>query len=413
MTKSETMTNDRTSGRPLRHSGFVIPSGFVLRVSSFTAALALFLCSLLVVYSAPTASLWIVAILIAEWGHYFAIASLILAVLSWRRDALGVGTASLGILAALLCIWPAVQAKFVASDLPERCTDAFGVAPNESGRVTPFRIVDLFRGVPVSGVDVSEHVYATEGKKQLKLDLYRSRQTTGAPPLIITIHGGSWNGGGKQQLPALNRYLAHEGYTVAAINYRHAPQWPFPAAVEDVFRAIEFLKAHAAEFQFDATRIILIGRSAGGQLALSAAYAGKEPNIRGVVSLYGPTDLVLGYEHPSRRGVIDSKRVLEDYLGGPPAQKPAEYAAGSAVNFVNAATPPTLLVHGQLDPIVWPEQGERLAARLREAGRPHLYLSIPWGTHGCDANINGPSGQLSLYAIDRFLAAVFTRSGGF
>ena len=122
--------------------------------------------------------------------------------------------------------------------------------------------------------------------------------------------------------------------------------------------------------------------------------------------MYGPSDLVLGYEHPSRRWVLDSKRVLEDYVGGSPSQKPAEYAAASPVNFVNTATPPTLLVHGQLDPIVWPEQSEHLAARLREADRPHLYLSIPWGTHGCDANIHGPSGQLSLYAIDCFLANV-------
>ena len=102
--------------------------------------------------------------------------------------------------------------------------------------------------------------------------------------------------------------------------------------------------------------------------------------------------------------MLDSRKVLEDYLGGTPAQKPEVYAAASPSNFVNATTPPTLLIHGRLDPIVWPEQSERLAARLKENGRPYFHLYLPWATHGCDANLHGPSGQLSLYAIDRFLA---------
>jgi acetyl esterase/lipase len=396
------MTNENST-RPPRLS----PLRWILLI----VTLLLLLDAFLVVCRAPSASLWIVAILVAEWGHYFAIGALVLAAVSWRRDGLGLYTVIFGICATLLFVWPALEAQFIGAALPQRCTDAFGPALNQDGRTAPFRFRDLFRLADGFEIDQSEHVYAIDGKKQLKLDLYRSPHAKDALPVIITIHGGSWNGGSKEQLPALNRCLAHEGYAVVAINYRHAPKWPFPAAIEDVFRAIDFLKAHATELQLDPTRIVLIGRSAGGQIALSAAYAGKEPGIRGVVSLYGPSDLVLGYEHPSRRWVLDSKRVLEDYLGGSPAQKSAEYAAGSAVNFVNADTPPTLLLHGQLDPTVWPEQSERLAARLQAANRPHLLLSLPWGTHGCDANINGPGGQLSLYAIDRFLANVLHPAG--
>ena len=376
----------------------------------FVIALLLFGCSLLVVVSAPTASLWIISILVAEWGHFFALAALLVGGLSWRRNRLGLGTALLALMSAILFLSPALRADLIARSLPDRCTDAFGPG-NGSGRPTPFRIRELFQRFPDAEVNVSEHVYATDGKKELKLDLYRSQRGGDSPPIILILHGGSWSGGSKEQLPAINRYLAREGFAVAVINYRHAPKWPFPAALDDVFRAIEFLKAHAVGLQVDATRLVLIGRSAGGQLALSAAFAGREPAIRGVISFYGPADLVLGYEKPSRRWVLDSKRVLEDYLGGSPSEKPAEYAAGSAINFVNAATPPTLLIHGQLDPIVWPEQSERLDAALSAVARPHLYLSLPWATHGCDANLHGPSGQLSLYAIDRFLAAVLRQNG--
>ncbi len=377
-----------------------------LRWLLFAFALLLFLCALLVLCSAPTSILWIVAILIAEWGHYAALAALLIIALSWRQGRLGNITLLLALLAGLLCLTPALRASFIAHSLPARCADAFGAASHHAGRSVPFRALDLFRGVPISKVKVTEHVYANEGRKQLKLDLYQPANASAPRPIVIMVHGGSWKGGSKNQLPALNRYLAHEGYGVVALNYRHAPEWQFPAPVDDVFRAIEFLRIHAGEFGLDASRIVLIGRSAGAQIALTVACSGKEPAIRGVVDFYGPADLILGYEHPSRRWVLDSKKILEDYLGGPPNEKPAEYHAGSAVNFIGAETPPALLIHGQLDPIVWPEQSEHLEAHLAAAGRPHLYLSLPWATHGCDANISGPSGQLSLYAIDRFLAAV-------
>jgi acetyl esterase/lipase len=257
----------------------------------------------------------------------------------------------------------------------------------------------------MSGVTVTEYVYGQNGPKPLKLDLYRSKDTNAPEPIVIMVAGGAWHRGNKKQLPTLNAYLAREHYAVAAIDYRHTPKWPFPSPVEDVFHAIDFLTAHATELNLDPTRMVLIGRSAGGQIALSAAYAGKEPAIRGVVSFYAPTDLVLGYENPSARGILDSQKVLAEYLRGSPTQNPAGYAAASPVNFVDPSTPPTLLIHGGLDSIVWPRQSEILAARLAHARRPHLYLYLPWATHGCDANLSGPSGQLSRYAIDRFLAS--------
>lgn len=375
----------------------------------FLLALLLFVGSVHLLISARMAWLWIAAIVFGEWGHFAAIIAVVVAVLALRDGSLGKVTAALALVAALLCLSPAIRAAMMARSLPLRCTEAFGAAQSQYGRRVPFSFADLFRTHRIDGVSLTEPVYASEGSKQLTLDLYQSKTADQPQPIILVVHGGAWARGSKSELPALNRHLAHEAYAVAAINYRHAPKWRSPAAVDDAFAAIVFLKAHAAEFHLDANRIALIGRSAGGQIALSTAYAQREPAIRGVVAFYPPTDLVLGYENPSPRRVLDSKKVLEDYLGGTPAEKPDEYAAASPINFVNAATPPTLLVHGALDSIVWPVHSELLTTRLEQARRPHLYLSLGWATHGCDANLYGPSGQLSLYAIDRFLAAVFTQ----
>ena len=375
------------------------------------ATLVLFLCSLLVLVSAPNAWLWMAAIVIGEWCHFGVIAGLLLALLTFRAGRLGAINAAVALLAAALCLTPLVRAALIGRALPQLCSSAFDHQDAQTpltSRQDPFSVTDLFRGVPTAGVDVSEHVYAKVRTKRFHLDLYRAADAVGVQPLIIVVHGGSWRAGSRRQLPALNRYLARQNYTVAAIDYRHAPRWPFPAAVEDVYRAIDFLRTNSAGLQIDGSRIVLIGRSAGGQIALSAAYAARDPAIRGVVSLYGPTDLVLGYERPSRRAVIDSQSVLEDYLGGSPAQNAETYRAASPVNHVTAAAPPTLLIQGSLDPIVWPVHSELLAKRLEEAGTQHLHLRLPWATHGLDANLSGPSGQLSLYAIECLLSAVMT-----
>ncbi len=369
----------------------------------FPAALLLFLSSLLVLISAPTEWAWIVAILMGEWGHWAALLCVVLGVIAFGAGRIGLATALLAIVAAVICLTPTLRALAISRSLPAACTSAFGVVAK---RTTPLDVLALFRGQHVGAVTVTEHEYAKPQRKSLSLDVYRLTAATEPQPLIIMIHGGSWNGGDKDQLPALNRWLAAQRYTVASINYRHAPKWRYPAPVDDVFAAMDFLRANAQELRIDATRIVLIGRSAGGQIALSAAYSGREPAVRGVVSFYAPTDLVLGYEKPSRPGVLDSQKVLEDYLGGTPSEKAAAYAAASPLRHVNETTPPTLLIHGELDPMVWSVHSDLLAARLREAQRPHLYLRLPWATHGCEANLNGPSAQLSTYAIERFLAAV-------
>jgi acetyl esterase/lipase len=228
----------------------------------------------------------------------------------------------------------------------------------------------------------------------------------GPAPGVLVIHGGSWQTGDSGQLAALNRYLAARGYLVAAVDYRLAPSSIFPAALEDVRAALRHLKANAATIGLDPQRLVLLGRSAGGQLALLAAYAGADPAIEGVVSFYGPADMLYGYENPSNPRVSDSRGILEAYLGGSPTEVPAAYHLASPIELVGPESPPTLLIHGGRDELVSPMQSERLAARLEEAGRPHLLLRLPWATHGFDFSFNGPGSQLSTYAIERFLAVV-------
>lgn len=363
---------------------------------------------------APTTLLWMLAIGVTEWGYWAAPIPLLLFLPGWRSTWGGRLGAGFGLAASLLLLLTPLRAFQVADALPSQLAAAFGDAPPRAAigappRSMPLAPADLLRGVASPEVQRSKRVYSKVKGEALTLDLYSQRMPEGPAPGVIVVHGGGWQNGDSAELPDLNAYLAARGYLVASINYRLAPRHRFPAAREDVKTAIAYLKDHAADFGLDPERLILLGRSAGGQLALLAAYTAHDPSIRGVIAFYAPVDLHYSHAHPANRWVIDSRTLLEGYLGGPPQRVSAAYDAASPIRFASPDIPPTLLIHGGRDELVSPDQSERLAARLNETGSRHLLLHLPWATHGCDAHFNGPCGQITTYAIERFLAAVTER----
>jgi hypothetical protein len=149
-----------------------------------------------------------------------------------------------------------------------------------------------------------------------------------------------------------------------------------------------------------------------------AAYTRGDSAIRGVVDFYGPTDQKWGWDNPADPRVYNSAETLRAFLHGDPASVPEAYRTSSPLNFVSVHSPPTLMIHGRLDPLVSVRQSARLDSALRSvflpARRmiispteyPDLFIQLPWGTHGCDYIFNGPCGQISTFAIERFVAAI-------
>lgn len=347
----------------------------------------------------------------SEWGHVLAALALTPLLPGWRRTRAGRLGAGLGVIGAPLALSSLVRAAVLARGLPARVAKAFGESPPRSApgapaRPAPLVARDVVFGVRSPRVRRSRVAYAARAGSALELDLYQPPAPGAPAPCVIVVHGGSWAGGDSAQLPALNGYLAARGYVVAALSYRLAPEHPFPAARDDVLAAIAYLQERAPQLGIDPHRLVVLGRSAGAQLALLVAYTAGNPAIRGAIGFYGPADLVYGHAHPARKSVIDSVGVIERYLGGSPAAVPEIYQAAAPITHVRPDSPPTLLIHGRRDTLVAPIQSQKLAARLAEAGCTHMLLELPWAEHACDANLSGPSGQLSTYAIERFLAAV-------
>jgi acetyl esterase/lipase len=367
----------------------------------------------LVLVPAQTTLLWKLEILAREQGHWFAVGALLVAAIGLfpgRRTSTQRAAALVTGLAAVVLALPAFRAAAMASSV-RSAVAVFGDTTPMSrdgapSLTTPMSLVALFTQPAMSEAPPTRHPYLAANGDTLALDLYAPAGVTTPPPVIVVIHGGSWHGGTRADLAELGRYLAARGYAVASISYRFWPRHTYPAAREDVQRALAMLRDSAESLKLDATRMVLLGRSAGGHLALLAAYADTSSSIRGVVALYPVADMRWGYDHPTNPRVLNSTATLEGFLGGSPSAVPGRYEEASPTTHIGPGSPSTVLIHGGGDELVFPEHTRRVAERLQTAGVKHMVLAMPWATHGCDYFINGPCGQLTTYVVERFVAAV-------
>ena len=240
-------------------------------------------------------------------------------------------------------------------------------------------------------------------KLPLGILFYRPK-SNGPRPILVDIYGGAWQRGSPADDQTFHRYLASVGYAVFAIDYRHAPEFKYPAQLEDVRAALAFIAGHASEYNADAKRIAICGHSSGAQLAMLAAYTSDAPRIRAVISYYGPTNLAGGYADPPTPDPLRVRGVLENYLGGSPAQIADRYRAASPLKYADRQQPPTLLIQGQRDHIVKPNFADELQRNLISSGNRAYVLQLPWSEHAFDAIFFGLGNQIAVRCIERFLS---------
>lgn len=357
---------------------------------------------------APNTKTWMLAILVSEFGHFLFVLPLVVAGGALAAPALRASPAFFwptlagGLVAAALMLKPVWQARPIARDLPGRLTAAFGPAAPAQPAFS-WRALFRFSTEPLTP---EPHIFAHAGTADaLTLDFYRARSRDRAP-CVVVVHGGGWDSGERTQLAALNFHLARRGVAVAAVSYRLAPKHRWPAARDDVRAALAYLKNQAGALGLDPTRFVLLGRSAGGQIAEAVAYDRPDPALRGLIALYAPADLHFAWKYTDERDVLDSFKLIGQYLGGSPETVPAHFDEASPYLHARSGSVPTLLMHGKIDSLVWRRQSERLAEKLQTEKVPHVFLEPPWATHAFDFNLHGPGGQLSTFAIDWFIDAV-------
>ncbi|MDZ7618583.1 MAG: sulfatase-like hydrolase/transferase [Patescibacteria group bacterium] len=211
------------------------------------------------------------------------------------------------------------------------------------------------RQAPPLAYKMRDWQWAEVDGKPLTLDAWWPHGP-GPWPMVIWVHGGGWHSGFKELGNYTARRIASQGYVVLSINYRLAPEHPFPAAVEDCLGAIVWAKREAARFNGDPTRVAIAGESAGGNLAAMAAYAADsdrfhptgarpgdpDPFVRAVIPVYGLFDF---QAHAAEPESTERKQLLERYL----PRGEADYAAASPVTWLDPHDPATLLICGDAD----------------------------------------------------------------
>jgi acetyl esterase/lipase len=365
-------------------------------------AAALLLLALTTVFISPYVTLWQLSILATEFGHWFAALSIVVAVIVWKKYAgvlSWVGVAALGV-ALFLFSRPYVQASLNENIWRQEL--------NAQLNVTAPSLVS-FKSLWWAGHQKfvkPETVVYEAAPESLSFDFYRAESSKPAP-WVIVVHGGGWDSGSPEQLTELNSHLARRGISVASIRYRLAPRWRWPAQRDDVYAAAEYIKAHAKELNIDPKRWALLGRSAGGQIAQSAAYLKPDVTLKGVIAYYSPADMEFAYVHTKDNDIINSRVLISNLMGGKPADAPAAYRDASPIQFVRADAPPTLLLHGRPDPLTWYIQSRRLYDAIEKVKGRAAYIEMPWATHAFDYSLNGPGGQVATNAVDGFLETVF------
>jgi acetyl esterase/lipase len=238
---------------------------------------------------------------------------------------------------------------------------------------------------------------------QQKMDVFlpqgRSAATTKA---IILIHGGAWATGDKADFAAYVDTLKKRqpDYAIFNINYRLATTTSnlFPTQENDVKTAFDFIVGKTSEYKIS-QKIVLLGASAGGHLALLQGYKNTSPvKAKAIIDFFGPSDMADLYNNPADPGLLP---ILQILLGGTPVSNPSMYQQSSPINYVTAQSPPTMILQGGIDPLVPTSQSATLDAKLQTLGVVHQYILYPTEGHGwVGADLTD-----SFNAIQAFLAA--------
>ncbi|MEW6404428.1 MAG: alpha/beta hydrolase [Chloroflexota bacterium] len=290
-----------------------------------------------------------------------------------------------------------------ACNLPARATSTPPTPTDEPASTPlPTPTFDPAR-LGTSQLDVT---YCTVDGVDLKMDVYFPSAMNGPAPAVVYVHGGGWRSGDKRSGVGTAEFsgLNTTGFVVFALNYRLAPDYRFPAMIEDVKCAVRSIRAHAAEYNIDPDRIGAFGGSAGGHLVAMLGttdasagfdvgqYLEYSSRVHAVVDMFGPTDLTLQFSDEQTQRA--SHVFTEDQL-----------VMASPVTYITPDDPPFLILQGDKDRVVPPEQSQVLYDRLVGGGVEAQLVMVENAGHGfnpVDGEISPKRAELALMILSFF-----------
>lgn len=230
-------------------------------------------------------------------------------------------------------------------------------------------------------------------------------------PAIIKVHGGLLVGGSRRELTMWNSWFNKLGYHVFDVDYRKPGSGRSRDQVGDIKCALSWVKANAAEYNVDTTRLIVMGYSAGANLAMLAAYSHEHPELKPtcgepvkvkcVINLYGASDMKAFYASSGSRSFVQPR--MRQYIGGGPEEFDEQYDLLSPLSHISENSPPTISIYGEKDRIIPFQEGIATDNALKEANVYHELYILPQTDHAFDANWTYFSTQIARERILKFL----------
>lgn len=386
--------------------------------------------------AATSAWVAVIVIYIRRHSRFVAVAWILLTLLAcvaaaaWLRYttigpamlALGVGAApgtfvifgGFGMVLTLICAWrkawrtvcvAGVLSSIVMGGAVLVLVAQVSYAHSEGVSLTGSEVFSA-EDVGVRGAD-AVYTYKQADGATLRAGLWRPKDGTAQrDKTIVLIHGGGFATGSYTDMKNLGSFLSSLGYSTISIDYRLTPPARWKDATQDVLDAFVWLRTHQALVGATSDKIIPIGVSAGGNLALNAAYLAPEQHIGGIVAtagVYAPVDLrdvyyATDFQNP--------QPVIAQYVGGTPEQVPAQWQYASPSSRVRAGLPPTFLLTGAHDHLVYPAPLESFTQRLRSSGNTVELHVVPFADHSFDIRYNSPGSAIERGLLQRWLEKI-------
>jgi acetyl esterase/lipase len=322
---------------------------------------------------------------------WIALAAFAATAIAWAARRLGAGRFATVILAATLAVsGGAVAIAIVFVAFAAQHGAEFSIVRQASP------------AVPTGSAD--ERVeFGLVGGVALRADVWLPpADAPGAAPggrtAVVYVHGGAFAAGGLGMRPQLFESLADRGTVVIDVEYRLTPPPRWADAPADVLCALAWLRGAAGGLGVDPARVVVMGESAGGSLALVAGYsagsdllapscAGEPLVPAGIIAIAPAADLAGIWA--DRTLVVDGRPFPEAYIGGTPAEYPDRYDAAEPYRLIREGLPRTLIVTGANDHLVLPMRVTSLADRLIAGGVDCRLVVVPFADHGFDGPPNG------------------------
>jgi len=243
---------------------------------------------------------------------------------------------------------------------------------------------------------IRDVIYLKQAGCAFTYDVFKPVKANGAA--VIFIVSGGWFSTHESINPGLAKLLTDKGYTVVEVVHGSQPKFTIPEIVKQLQRAVKSVRANAATYGFDPNRIGVTGGSAGGHLSLMLGGVPVEGDpsaadpvdrvssqVQSVVAFFPPTDFLnwgkpdyVPFDAPQLAIFMPAFGIKKD---APKDEITRVAHIVSPIFYVSAKFPPTLLIHGDKDPLVPIQQSQVMDDALGKAGVMHKFITVPGGGH--------------------------------